>query len=208
MKISDLSVDRVQSGDFCNELPEFYKLKNCIENNNGHNNDSVFNHSINALKEYEDFFFKNKNSEVGKYLNQKIDKHTRKELLFVSILFHDIAKPETFSLVDDISSCVGHEELGAKKVKNILKIFKLSGLEENIIINTIKHHNLLHGFAKKNINFCDKSLNDFCNKYFYIITELTILAISDIRGSQLKEINFEKFYTRDDYFNNFIKYMY
>lgn len=204
MRISDLDVWKIENGAYYNELPEFYKLKNCIENNSGHNNDSVFNHSINSVKEYNKFLKNNKNSNLDRYFNQKIDEYTRRELLFVSILFHDIAKPETIVMNNGITSCLNHEELGSKKVKDNSKIFKLSKLEEKIVMNTIKYHALIHKLIKVDSDTIDKDIKYFSEKYFFIFLELVVVALVDIRGSQLKENNFQKFYIKDSYYNRII----
>lgn len=50
LEISDITISNLESGKLKGELPEFYELKKVTENNNWHNNESTFNHTIQLLK--------------------------------------------------------------------------------------------------------------------------------------------------------------
>jgi hypothetical protein len=50
LKISDITIEKIKNDEFIKELPELYELKNVIENNLWHTNDSTFNHTLTVLK--------------------------------------------------------------------------------------------------------------------------------------------------------------
>ena len=58
MKIADITIEKLRNGELADELPEFYELKDVIENNEWHNNDSVFNHTIVVLEKLEELLKK------------------------------------------------------------------------------------------------------------------------------------------------------
>ncbi len=204
IKISDLSVKKIENGEFNLEIQELYNLKNFVENNNAHKKDSVFNHTMNALREYEKFL-KNLDNNIKKYLSQKIGTYKREELLFLAVLFHDIAKPETFQDKDGITSCLGHEKLGSQKVKKILDRFDLQKDEVEIIKNTIKYHDKIHGIVRSRSEIVlDKEIKDFKKQYKDVFAELIILAIVDVRGSQLAQNYPDRFVFRDLYYKKIL----
>ena len=133
LKVSSINIKKLRNEQFQKELPEFFELKNFVENNSWHNNDSIFNHTLAVLEELEKLL-KSINNKIKVYLNQKIDEHTRKDLLFLGTLFHDIAKSNTLIKNGDLTSCPKHEEEGSEKVQAILKRFDLSEREKAIVI--------------------------------------------------------------------------
>lgn len=58
IKISEFTIERIQNREFEKLIPEFYELKEIVENNPWHNNDSVLNHTISLLKELEELIKK------------------------------------------------------------------------------------------------------------------------------------------------------
>lgn len=83
IKISEFTIERIQNREFEKLIPEFYELKEIVENNPWHNNDSVLNHTISLLKELEELI-KKPNDKIKVYLDKKINTHSREKLLFLS----------------------------------------------------------------------------------------------------------------------------
>ena len=183
-------------------MPELYELKKVIENNSWHNNDPVFDHTIATLEELDGLLKKAK-GKINSRLNQKVDQHTRKELLFLSALFHDIAKKETYVLEeDDQTSCLNHEKTGACKAKKILERFDLSDKEKEIVVKIIKYHGEIHVILDIGNENLEGDYEALKAKHSDIFLELILLATADTLASQLKDNNPEKFNYRMDFYHN------
>ncbi|MBC8500176.1 MAG: HD domain-containing protein [Nanoarchaeota archaeon] len=205
MRISDISVKKLENNELEKELPEFYELKDVVENCLGHINDPVFNHVLNVLKSLQRVT-ESANERIKNYLKQKIDYATRKELLFLGAVLHDIAKKDTIVKREDgTTSCLNHEEIGAIKSKKILERFELSDKEKNIITDIVKYHGDLH----QTINLKNKNLEEdyekLRKKTSNVFLELIILVLSDILSSQLNESNPEEFKFQTEFYKNVIE---
>lgn len=203
IKVSAITIEKLKDNQFQDELPEFFELKNYVENNSWHNNDSVFNHTLTVLEELEKLLI-NINNKINSYLNQKIDNYTKRDLLFLGTLFHDIAKSDTFVKTDSSTTCKNHEELGAEKVTQILDRFDLSNQEKAIIIDIVKYHGEIHIILSPNNENLEEQYQKFKTERHDIFMELILLAMVDALGSQLKENNPEEFNFRIDFYKKII----
>lgn len=197
-----LNIDKIRKGDFMDLIPEFYELRDVIENNVWHNNDSVFNHTLNVLEKLEELL-KNVKGKIANYLNQKIKNYTRKDLLFLATLFHDIAKKETIEIKGEFTFIPEHkhERQGAIKVKSILPRFELSEDEKDLIVQIIGYHGVVHLIIEPNNNKLDEEFAEFKTSYSNIFLELILLAMADTLGSQLIDNKPDEF----DFRMNFYK---
>jgi len=64
IKVSAINIKKLKDGEFKKELPEFYELKDVVENNAWHNDDIVFTHALMVLK---------KLGEITKRTSKKIN---------------------------------------------------------------------------------------------------------------------------------------
>lgn len=203
LAISDISIDKLKNGKLKKELPEIYELREVIENNDWHNNQSVFDHTILVLEKLKELL-KRTNNKISFYLNQKINNHTRKELLFLGALFHDIGKKETLVENNNLTWCYGHEETGFNKVKTILNRFDLSENEKEIIAKIIKHHSEIHFILESGNKKLEEQYNEFKANREDIFLELILLGMADILGSQLDENKPNEFKFGIDFYNKVI----
>jgi len=203
IKVSAISVGKLRNKQFQNELPEFFELEKFIENNAWHNNDSVFNHTLAVLDELEKLL-KNINNKIDSYLNQKVDGYTRRELLFLGTLFHDIAKSDVLVKNGDSTSCPKHEEVGFEKVKSILDRFDLSDREKAIVANIVKYHGEIHIILDPNNDKINEQFNKFKSERHDIFTELILLAMADTLGSQLKDNDLDNYKFRIEFYKRII----
>lgn len=203
LKVSAINIEKLRNNQFQEELPEFFELKNFIENNSWHNNDSVFNHTLTVLEELEKLL-KSTNNKINSYLNQKIDNYLRRDLLFLGTLFHDIAKSDSFVESDESTSCPKHEELGGEKVKSILNRFDLSNREKDIVIRIVKYHDEIHVILEPKNDKLEEQYQKFKSECHDIFMELILLAMADTLGSQLKDNNPEEFNFRIDFYKKVI----
>jgi len=199
LKVSAISIEKLKNNQFQKKLPEFFKLKNVIENNDWHNNDSVFNHTLAVLEELEKLL-KTTNNKINTYLNEKVDNYSKKDLLFLATLFHDIAKNDSLIKTDDSTSCPKHEELGSEKVKPILNRFDLSDREKNIVVKIIRYHGEIHIILEPKNNKLNEQYKNFKSKRRDIFIELILLAMADTLGGQQKDNNPKEFNLRINFY--------
>ena len=203
--ISILNKRNIRNGKLVDLIPEFYELKKVIENNSWHNKESVFNHTLSVIDNLERIICRSK-KEIKQALDKIIDKNSRKSLLYVAALLHDIGKKETITdLGDGVRGCPGHEKQGAKKAEKILERFDLSKKESKIIIDIIRNHGVIHyiiGFGNKNFQ---KEYKNFKTKFSKIYLELILLAFADTIGSYLKKTKPDEFRHRINFYKKELK---
>lgn len=133
-----------------NEMKEVGECKYHVVN--------CFDHSINALKEFEDiiedkdFFPKHLKDKIWNYLSTNVDQGISKlNILKLGIFMHDIGKPD--AKTTDENGRVhfkGHEKVGGDIVINLGNNL---GLSENVIdtlFKYVRYHMFLLVFYKKN----------------------------------------------------------
>jgi putative nucleotidyltransferase with HDIG domain len=227
IKLSELTIKKIKNGEFEKLIPELYKLKDIVENNPWHNEESVFDHTISVLNNLEKII-RTLKKKVKQDLNKIIEKHSRKDLLIVATLFHDIGKGETIiSLDSGVRCCPDHERVGAKKIEKILRRFNLSKKESKIITDIVRNHGVIHdivglrdkdfrkdiakehslthavaGLEKKDFQ---KEYKNFKKKFPDIYLELILLAFADTVGSYLKKTKPAEFRHRINFYKKELK---
>lgn len=182
INIEDISIENIKRGYFKNDIPEFYELKNIFENNQWHH-ETTFEHTLMVLEEYEKFIKKYQISD----LEEKIGNYSKKKLIQIAILLHDISKKETIEISEDKkTSFPGHEKEGGLKAKNILDNFNISQEEKNFILSIISNHGKPHIILGDREN-CNNKLNELKNEISNIYQDTLILAMVDTMGSKLKQ---------------------
>ncbi len=203
--ISLLSKTNIKSGKLTPLIPEFYELKNVVENNDWHHKENVFDHTLSVLDNLEKAF-RNLNKATEQFLNKKIDGITRKNLLKVAALFHDIAKKETIANNNSLTLCPSHEDKGSIKARTILKRFKLSDKELKFILSIIKNHGLIHKILPPDNQNFQKEFASFKKSFLHnIYPELILLAFADTAGSYLVKTRPTEFKSRISFYKKEIK---
>ena len=205
--IACLNKSNLVSGKLRTLVPELYELKEVIENSKDgwHDNESVFDHTLFVMSALEKLFLKiGKNLET--ILNQKIDKNTRKILLKIATMFHDIAKKETWTKDENgFTHFPRHGELSGQKTIKILDRFDLSTREKQFVADIIAGHMDFHLLLipDNSVNF-QKDFLAIRNKFWgYIYPELVLLDYADtidagIRKTRPKEYKYRmNFYKRE-----------
>lgn len=203
IKISDINIEKIKNNKLTKELPEVYQLKEVIENNDWHNQESVFDHTLVVLEKLKEII-RDSPPKIFSYLNQKIDNYSRKDLLFLSALFHDIGKKETLLKDNDITSCPNHEEHGSIKIKEILNRFDLSNKEKGVVIQIVKNHGLIHLVLDLKNDKLDQEYKKFKLSHSDIFLELILLATADTAGSYLQIVRPEEFKFRMNFYKKIL----
>lgn len=202
IKISEFTIDKIKNREFEKIIPELYELENIVENSDWHINDDVLHHTISVLIELEKLL-EETNDKIKCYLDQIIAKHSRKEILFLGATFHNLGKKETFLKEDNITKCPEHEEKGAEKLKKTIKRFDLPSKEEEIVIQIVKNHGVIHSILDAPED-AKKQLEKLKQKYSNIFLEMVLLAMADMLGSQLRDNKPGEFEFRKDFLSKIL----
>ncbi len=73
---------------------------------------------------------------------------TKKTLIKLGALFHDIGKPKTFMIRDNLYTFWGHDKIGSKITRNILKNLKFSSKTSKFVATLVENHMRLHLLAR------------------------------------------------------------
>lgn len=192
-------------------FPELQKLKGTVENNAWHDNDNVFTHTVavfNKTLEALSFSFignGERRRQLQNYFHQPVARlpyiygsffTTKGDVLLFATAFHDIAKPQTFTINSDgKTACPNHEALGADISKEILirNGFQKEVVQRAaaIIVNHAKPHMILNpAFTEEKRA---EELAKFREEHPDIYLDLLIHAMADTQGSQLAEKNPEEY---------------
>jgi len=205
IKLSSLTIKKIKKKELEKLIPEFYQLEEVVENNPWHNEESVFDHTLSVLDNLEKII-RNSKKEIKQALNKIIDKNSRKSLLYVAALLHDIGKKETITdLGGGARGCPGHEKKGVQKTEKILKRFSLSQKEFKIVTDIVRNHGVIHDIiGLENKNF-QKEYKNFKKKFSNIYLELILLAFADTIGSYLKKTKPAEFRYRINFYKKELK---
>ena len=108
----------------------------------GYHHLDVWPHSLEAVSQLENIFQEHaKDAEIVEYLSEPLaGRRTRRALLKLATLLHDIGKPQTRKKEDGRMSFHGHEHVGKGIARPIAKLLKLSSRERMILEDTVQWH--------------------------------------------------------------------
>jgi putative nucleotidyltransferase with HDIG domain len=125
-----------------------------------------------------------KDEDVVAYLNESLaGGRTRRGLLKLGALLHDIGKPQTRKKEKDRMSFHGHEHVGKNIARPIAKLLKLSSRERMILEDTVQWH-LRPGYLSNFKNPSERSIF----RYFRDTKEegaaIALLSLADQRSTR------------------------
>jgi len=201
LRISDITIKKIIAGEFEAELPEVYELKRNIEHcPPWHVHDSTFNHTLSDLKHLEDIM-RLASPKIKSYLNERIGKHTKGELLILVALFHDISK---IDIIPEGGLYPQHEEKGSIKVRRILERFNISETEKEYVARNIRYHGIIHRLLAKE-GFSWERIEEFKREYSQILPELILFGMADLEGGQMRKEDPKQFRFRMGIFKKILK---
>ncbi len=208
LDINSITYDDLKAGKYEKDLPELYELKDVVEHHLPfHEHQPVFDHVIGVFRGIKtllklDFIDDSeKRNKIERRLDEKIGRHSRRELLMCSSLLHDITKGEVIKLKPDGStSCPDHEKIAAEKVEIFKERFGWDEKDLDFVKILIKNHGIVH-------EAIDKILEN-PNKKKTVLNELKILTgdsylesiflkLADDIGLDLKRIDPSLFNLRE-----------
>ncbi len=117
----------------------------------------VLTHSLTAA-ERADFLMSHLKLVFPKHY--KAISQSRRNIVILSALLHDIAKPATARMVKGRLHFFGHDQLGAEKVSELLELLRFSREEISLIQSATRHH-LRPGYLAEAPQITERSLYRF-----------------------------------------------
>ena len=170
-------------------IPEIQALRNVVENNPWHKDQSVFVHTKNVV--------------------EALQKYTKNELLLLAALFHDIAKPKTFTRdrKTKMTLCVDHEKKSAEMMAEIGPKIGITGKDLKYVTTVIQSHCL--PALLLNELLLGKSREKHSKEYFLktgvFARDLLLHLLADMEGGDLATLDPELFRKQKEIIQNLLK---
>lgn len=190
-------------------------LINCdkqIENSNWHVAQPLSDHLLKTKEEVKKIIDTLGENYLA-YLNQKIEQNTKKDLLKLVGLLHDIGKNvigiknETSEIYDPFkignmlkkTSYIGHEMAGGIAVKPILDEVGFSKAEIHYVCQFITEHDFVHQAVEAIYNGKGRTatINQCKHKVGSLYPELLVQTLADMRAGTLDQTSKEEFNFRE-----------
>jgi len=199
ISVKDITVSGIKKDSLKEDLPELYELQKVVERSAWHQDWSVLDHTLAVMDQLQQVM-DGAPEKVSKYLNEKVEKHTRRELLMVVGMLHDIGKKETIKEVGDEIRCPGHEDRGALKAQVLLPKFDLTEAEQAIVVELIKHHGHVHDIITPGNTERDVQLGALKKAAPHLFWMLLVFCQADTMGSQLQKTIPIEYHKRIDFY--------
>ena len=183
--ILGITAKKLKTREYEAIFPEYYALEAIVENGHWHQRQNVLDHVIGVFAGLETILA---STSFGSYLEETIGTKSRRELLVVATLLHDIAKVDTLVKKEDgAAGCPGHELIGAARVSQFSARFGLDAVAESYVERIVRYHGFISEILSLIISTGQKEkyLNLFFTTVGDVAIELTLLMHADLLGSDL-----------------------
>ena len=178
-KYTDIALKEADKCNFLNKIfPVVEELKKIPPNTHHHLN--LFDHVIETVRQTE-INFEKAPEEIQKILlNNDLGQASGKSFLKIGAFFHDVGKPETWTIEEDTGRhrFIMHDEVGSVKIVPILKELKFSKKQTEYIKTLIKYHIYPSALVSQE-GVTEKAKLKFCRKLHPYTLDLILLAMSD-----------------------------
>ena len=177
--LSYLTPDSLETGEFKDVFPDFYKLQNVIENNAWHRRQSVFDHSLKALQAFDGYFAKN---------IERKKNFIHYDLLRIAVLFHDIGKLKALYEEGGKTAAPSHGPIGGWLIGPMLQKAGFSNDEVMYIASLVTDHILVCDLLELSVNLKDESIVEMLKTHRpETWRDLLFVAYADILGCDTDE---------------------
>jgi len=182
------SMDR--SGFLVKVIPQIHVMQHCTQG--GYHHLAVWPHSLEVVVQLEKVFKKDikKLSEMDKEdINQYLDEclggeHSRRALIRLAALLHDIGKPDTRKKRPEGGfSFHGHENVGKGIVRHIAQMLKFSTRERHALEDMVQMH-LRPGYLSNFQNPGDKIIYRYFRDAKEEAVSIALLSLADQRATR------------------------
>lgn len=194
--ISELTTEKIRANTFEQEIPEFYALRTVVESQGWHDNQTVFDHSLESVDSLDEmlrfeYLEPAARDRLIAYLDTTLDTCTRRELLVFATLLHDIGK--TISLQTNAQGNTGspsHGLIGCWVAEPLVARFGLSEREQKHVLGLVSDHLVPSDLIEMSIN--NKTPNEGITELLTAhrpesTVELLLLAYADWMGCDVRE---------------------
>ncbi len=179
LDVMEVTVEGLREGKYREELPELYELESVVENNVGHNNQSVLEHTIKTFGALKDIL--------------KEQKSGKEKLLLIAALLHDIGKKVALTAQRDGDTLAfSHADIGAPEVPKFKERFGLTDDETDYVRKLVLLHDF--AFAVVNLNmrkpeFKESLVKGLKERAGDAYVDMIILARADAMGGDMETNN-------------------
>ncbi|MCK5026848.1 MAG: HD domain-containing protein [Candidatus Pacebacteria bacterium] len=179
-------IEKITRETILDYFPELEQTLHTLENNICHDQESVFNHTMQVFKNCKEVMISS--SVIESYFKIVITDNPKSVLFLLAVLFHDISKTFTIKTLDGETSCPGHE---LKSSEIFHKVFedKLSSDELIYIEDIIKRHADISKLLDHMETF-DREITKLQNENRL---ELFIFSLADFYNGNLERSNKDKY---------------
>ena len=176
------AMDRI--GLLSHVIPQIRVMVNCKQGTYHHLD--VWPHSMEAVVQLEGVFEQfAEDIDIKEYLNQTIGgKRTRRSIIKLATLLHDIGKPDTRKReMDGRLSFHGHEHVGKNIAKHVCNMLKVSTKERHAVEDMVRWHlrpGYLSNFKKPTARAIYRYFRDTKEEAVSIL----LLSLADQRSTQ------------------------
>jgi poly(A) polymerase len=210
----------IKDMDNCGLLSEIFteikKMKKARKNNYYHPG-GLFQHSFETVESTENIlsnlkkYFPENYADMQKHFDDNTtfsESITRKSLLKLAALFHDSAKPETAKFENGKMRFLGHEELGAEKVKEIMLSLKSGKNDIETAVFLVSNHMRPSTLTRNNI-VTKKAALKFFRDIGDNTPDLLVLSMSDWHSyKKLKVFSYKELKFQEKSIMELLKYYY
>lgn len=174
------SMDRV--GLLENIIPQIQIMKDCKQG--GYHHLDVWPHSLEVVHQLDLIIKAIEDPETLDYLNEIVGGgHSRKSLMKLGALLHDIGKPDTRQKKGERLSFHGHENVGRRISTGISKMLRLSTKERHILEDMVQMH-LRPGYLSNFKKPSERMIYRFFRDAKKETVNILLLSLADQRSTR------------------------
>lgn len=196
LSLTSFTSEAIVNNDFIDTLPEYYRLRDVIESQGWHDNQTVFDHSIESAKALEtivgfDYLQDQDKETLVDYLGGRLESHTRLDLLRLATLLHDIGKLVSLQRnAEGSTNSPSHGIIGEWVAKPIVDRFAISDAEKDFVLGLVSDHLVPSDLIEMSIN--NGTTPDEVVELLYAnrptsTVELLLLGYADWLGCDVRE---------------------
>jgi UTP:GlnB (protein PII) uridylyltransferase len=196
ISLDSFSHQAILDEQFTESVPEFYQLQNVVESQGWHDDQTVFDHSIDSAKALDrivqfDDIADDARAKFQSYLNRPVEEHSRLSLLKLATLLHDIGKLISLQYnAQGNTSSPSHGLLGSWVATPVLARFDITDTEKAFVLGLIADHLVPPDLIELSINnhTPSSSVADLLRRHRPNTTiELLLLAQADWAGCDVRD---------------------
>ncbi len=151
----------------------------------GYHHLDVWPHSLETLAQLEKVFKEfDRDAEISRYLDEVLGgTRTRRALLKLAALLHDIGKPETRKKEVNRISFHAHEQVGKRIVRTIARALKLS-TRERMSLEDVVHRHLRPGYLSNFKSPSEKAVFRYFRDTKEEAASVALLSLADQRSTR------------------------